>query len=401
VDAALLALNLLSFALFLYLVRGLLWMRRALPRLADVQATEGSGAVRVTVVVPARNEAPQVETAMRTLLAQDHHGLEVVAIDDRSEDATGPLLDELARQDARLQVVHVESLPDGWLGKNHACAQGARRATGEWLLFTDGDVLFQRDTLRRALAFAEAHRLDHLVVFPSLVADGLLERAFQVAFGLLLSLKARVWQLHRPGSAAYVGVGAFNLVRRAWYERVGGHGTLRLEVVDDLKLGLLLRRSGARQGALVSGGLLAVRWQTGLRASLAGLIKNAFAAAEWSWTQVALFVSGFVIVGLVPTATLIGSAAPVVQAVAASAWLGWTVLAAAAAYELSDGLGLEGLLFPLGCAGLVGVLLASAARATSRGGIQWRGTFYPLGPLRRACVRERDWPRAAAVGWEL
>ena len=399
-EASLLLASLASLAVLLYLVRGLLWVRRHLPRLTEVEPVPRTAWPRVSVVVPARNEAPQVETAVRSLLAQDYPSLEVVAIDDRSEDATGLLLDGLAAGDPRLRVVHVESLPDGWLGKNHACARGSDAASGEWLLFTDGDVLFGADALRRAVAFAEARDLDHLVAFPSFVTHGFFERAFVVAFGVLFSLKTRVWALPRPRSGAYVGVGAFNLVRRAVYERVGGHRAVAFEVVDDLKLGLVLRRSGARQGAVVSGGLLAVRWQSGLRASIGGLMKNAFAGAEWRWSMAAVFCACFAIVGVVPAATLLLPVALPVKAVATVAWLGWAILVGAAAYEVSDGLGLEGVAFPPACAALIGVVLASAAQATLEGGIKWRGTFYPLADLRRGCVRERDWPVSAAAGWQ-
>jgi glycosyltransferase involved in cell wall biosynthesis len=398
-DAGLLLLNAGSLLVLAYLANGMLWVRRRLPRLIEVEPSPRSDWPRVSVVVPARNEAPHVETAARSLLAQDYPNLEVVAIDDRSEDATGLLLDGLAAQDPRLRVVHIEHLPDGWLGKNHACARGAEVASGDWLLFTDGDVLFRADALRRSVALAEAYSLDHLVVFPSFVTHGFLERAFVVAFGVLFSLKTRVWALGRTRSRAYVGVGAFNLVRRDVYARVGGHRAVAFEVVDDLKLGLVLRRSGARQGAVVSGGLLAVRWQSGLRASLGGLMKNAFAGAEWRWSRAAVFCAGFAVVGVVPAATLAAPVSLYVKAVAAAAWLGWAILVGAAAYEVSDGLGVEGVAFPLASAALIGVVLASAARATLSGGITWRGTRYPLAHLRRGCVRERDWPVSRAVGW--
>ena len=378
-------------------VRGLV----SLETLGEVNAAEPAEWPRLSVIVPACNEASTLGPALATLLAQDYPNLEVVAIDDRSEDATGLLLDGLAAQDPRLRVVHIEHLPDGWLGKNHACARGAEVASGDWLLFTDGDVLFRADALRRAVAFAEAYGLDHLVAVPRFVTRGFLERAFVVAFCVLLSLKARVWALHRARSGAYIGAGAFNLVRREAYSRAGGHRTLALEVADDLKLGLVLRRSGARQGAVVSGGLLAVRWQNGLRASMGGLLKNAFAGAEWRWSMAAVFCSGFAVVGVVPAVTLLVPVALHVKVAASLAWLGWAVLVGAASYEVSDGLGLEGVAFPVACAALIGVVLTSAAQATVSGGITWRGTFYPLAALRRGCVRERDWPASAAVGWKL
>jgi hypothetical protein len=299
-------------------------------------------------------------------------------------------------------VVHVEKLPTEWLGKNHACHEGAARATGEWLLFTDGDVHFAPDALRRAVVFAEARRLGHLVAFPQLVAPGFLERAFVTAFGLLFNLKCRVWDLRRPGSSAYVGVGAFNLVAREPLRRVGGHRALAFEVVDDLKLGLILRRSGVRQGAVDAESLVWVRWQTGFRASLAGLLKNAFAGTEWSWRQALSLVVALGLLTLAPALALIlpGPALPGARALAALSLGGWMLLHGAVARGKADGNGLEGLLFPLAVVALMGVLLASASRATLTGGITWRGTRYPLADLRARCVRERDWPTRTAVGWD-
>src|SRR6185503_12704094 len=111
------------------------------------------------------------------------------------------------------------------------------------------------------------HRLGHVVASPHMRASGFWERAFVGSFALMASLKFRMWELRRPGTGAYIGVGAFNLVRREAYAAVGGHRTLALEVVDDVKLGLILRRSGVPQGVLDSDGLVQVRWQRGVLAS--------------------------------------------------------------------------------------------------------------------------------------
>lgn len=396
--------SLASLLVLLLLASGLLWVRYRLPRLPRVPAELPPGGrwPRLSVVVPARDEAPHVETAVRSLLGQDYPALEVVAVDDRSLDGTGAILDRLAAEDPRLVVVHVRELPPGWLGKNHACHEGAARASGEWLLFTDGDVHFAPDALRRAVAFAETRRLGHLVAFPQLVAHGFLERAFVTAFGLLFNLKCRVWDLRRPGSSAYVGVGAFNLVAREALRRVGGHRALAFEVVDDLKLGLILRRSGVRQGAVDAEALVWVRWQAGFRASLAGLLKNAFAGTEWSWRQALSLATALGLLTLAPAAALLlpAPAPPGVPALAAAALGGWMLLHGAVAHGKAGGSGLEGLLFPLAVVALIGVLLASALRASLTGGITWRGTRYPLVDLRAGCVRERDWPTRAAVGWD-
>ena len=125
-----------------------------------------------------------MEAAARALLALDYPALEVVAVDDRSTDATGRILDRLAASDPRLRVRHVSDLPPGWLGKNHAMAEGAASATGDWLLFTDADVHFAPDALKRSMAFALRHGLGHCVAFPHFVAPGFLERAFVTTFAV-------------------------------------------------------------------------------------------------------------------------------------------------------------------------------------------------------------------------
>jgi hypothetical protein len=382
------------------------WARLAALGLADRRAllrlppAPGAPAPPVSVVVPCRDEAASVERAMRSLLAQDVPGLRVVAVDDRSTDGTGAILARLAAADPRLEVVRVERLPEGWLGKNHACHAGALRAQGDWLLFTDADVVFAPDALRRALAAARAHRLGHLAVLPRFVAPGLLERAFVTAFAALLAPFVRVRDLRRPGTRAYFGVGAFNLVRREDYDRAGGHRRLALEVVDDVKLGLLLRRSGVAQGVADSGGLVQVRWQHGFVPSVLGLVKNAFAALEYRPGRAIAAGLGAAIAGAAPIALLLLGPDALSRALAGAA----IAIAAAhhgeAARRLSGASGAEGLLMPL-CTVLLGaVVLASAAAAWARGGVVWRGTHYPLERVRAGCLREDDLPPSAAVGWD-
>ncbi len=354
----------------------------------------------VTVVVPCRNEATGVERAMSSLLAQDLDGLRIVAVDDRSTDSTGELLAALAARDPRLEVVRVAALPDGWLGKNHACHAGAGRARGAWILFTDGDVVFAPDAIRRAVSAALVHGLGHLAVIPRFEAPGLLERAFVTSFAALLAPFVGVRELRRPGTRAFFGVGAFNLVRRDAYERAGGHARLPLEVVDDIKLGLLLRRSGVPQGVADSGGLLSVRWQHGFLPSMLGLVKNAFAALEYRPLRAVAAAAMGVAGGAVPIALLAAGPTPLVRALAAAA-LGIAILHhAEAARRLSGSSGVEGLLMPLCAVLLSAVVLASAVAAGVRGGVVWRGTHYPLDRVRAGCLREEDLPASGAVGWD-
>jgi hypothetical protein len=370
--------------------------RRAMLRL-DVDAP--GPLARVTVVVPCRDEAPAVESCVRSLLAQDLPGVHVVAVDDRSTDPTGAILERVAREDARLEVVRVASLPAGWLGKNHACAVGARRARGEWILFTDGDVVFEPDALRRALSLAVRRGLGHLAVVPRFVAPGFAERAFVAAFAALLSPAVGIWELPRAGTWAYFGIGAFNLVRRADYERAGGHARIALEVVDDVKLGLLLRRSGVPQGVADSEGRVSVRWQRGFVPSVLGLVKNAFSAVEYRLGVAAGAFAGGVLLGAAPVAAAVLGPGVAPRVLAGAALAAASVHVGISARRLARGSGAEGLLAPA-CALLLGaVVVASGLAARWRGAVVWRGTWYGLDEVRAGCLRADDLPAEGAVGW--
>jgi hypothetical protein len=397
-SAALTAVAALAGALWLLAALRGLALRRALePLPADPPAPPG-GWPLLSVVVPCRDEARAVEGAMGSLLAQDYPALEVVAVDDRSRDGTGEILDRLAARAPSLRVVHVAELPEGWLGKNHACHLGFRATRGALVLFTDGDVSFAPGALRAAAAYLLAHRLGHLVALPRLETGGGLERAFVSAFAALIGYLFRVADLRRPGTEAFVGVGAFNLVRREGYLAAGGHERLRLEVADDVKLGLLLRRSGVAQGAADGGGRVRVRWQAGLLASLGGLVKNAFAGLEYRWDLTLGLCALLALLGAGPLAALLGP--PPARALGLLALLAAAAIHGAAARRYCGGTGLEGLLAPLCALALAGVFLASAAVITARGAVVWRGTRYPLPALRAGCLRAASLPRDRAPGWD-
>jgi Glycosyl transferase family 2 len=349
----------------------------------------------LSVVVACRNEEAAVEETIASLAAQDYPGLEIIAVDDRSTDRTAATLLALAERTPCLRVVRVHELPAGWLGKNHALHLGQEDATGSLLLFTDADVVFSPGVLRRAVAWFIGQGLGHGVVLPRMVAPFFLERGFVAVFSLFFLAVLRLEDLHEAGTRAHVGVGAFNLVSSAEYRRVGGHRRLRLQVVDDVKLGLVLRRSGVRQGVIDSGGLVRVRWQEGLLATMKGLLKNFFAASDYRWDQTLVGVLVITIAAVMPAVALLaGTARPF----ALVAFLVGATLHGAVARRISDGTGLEGITVALVGLALALVGLASAILTTARGGVVWRDTRYSLRELRAACIREADWPPDRSPG---
>ncbi len=336
----------------------------------------------LSVVIAACNEEEKLPRTLRSLAAQDYPGpYEMIVVDDRSDDATGAILDDAARRDPRLHALHVRALPPGWLGKTHALWQGAHRAAGRWILFTDADIVFSPDCLRRAVACAEREGRDHLVVFFRLELRGFWEHVFGLCFTYLFHLRFRAWRVRDPKSKAYLGVGGFNLVRRDAYQAIGTHRALALEVADDMELGRRLKEAGFRADVLDAGNAVTVRWQEGLSGLMGGLIKNAYAGLNYSPVTTLSSVSLLLLTMVWPAAGLLLSRSRRARAGYALALAG--IVGTGAHHARRGGIPVGyALTLPFSPVLLVAVMLRSAYLTERRGGVTWRNTFYPLPLLR-------------------
>lgn len=353
---------------------------RRLKRLATLSAPTPVAWPRVSVVFAARNEAATIAAAVPTMLTLDYPDLEVIAVNDRSEDDTGALLDRLAATAPRLMVEHVRALPEGWIGKTHALHLGAARATGEWILFTDADIHFQPEVLRRAVAHARAQSLDHLAAVPQLSEHGhwlgICVNAFSVAFTVGL----RPWRIPDPRSPTHGGVGAFNLVRASTYRKMGGHEPLRLRPDDDIKLGKLMKAGGFSEFVL-GAGAISVSWYATMGEMIRGLTKNAYAGADYRFWVPPLGAAALLLGYLWPVVALFVTAGPVWWCYAGAVLL---MLAVGCDQpRFAGGRWWHGLFLPLGMAVFSYILLRSMAVTHWTGGVTWRGTFYPLRELKR------------------
>jgi hypothetical protein len=278
----------------------------------------------------------------------------------------------------------VSELPTGWLGKNHANWLGAQAASGELLLFTDADVVMAPGAVDRAVGSLQRGGWDHLAVAPRVVLPGALLSQFTLYFGILFSLYARPWAARNPRSRAHVGIGAFNLVRRDAYFACGGHERIRLRPDDDMKLGKLLKLGGFRQHFLNGNGAIAVEWYGSWREVRDGLMKNLFAGTGYS---VAATIAG----SLAQLALLAGPvlALPFGGALARGLNLGSCALLLMIGALCAPQFGTRrwggALLPPLALFG-AWLMWRSMLLALLRGGIDWRGTRYPLAALRRNIV---------------
>jgi cellulose synthase/poly-beta-1,6-N-acetylglucosamine synthase-like glycosyltransferase len=375
------SLALLTLALWLGAAWEVMRGNRRLPRLGRLDAPAPARWPKVSVVFAARNEGRTVGAAVPTMLALDYPDLELVAVDDRSEDDTGRVLDALAACEPRLRVDHVRALPPGWLGKNHALHHGAAQAAGDWILFTDADIHFAPDALRRAVAFAEAEGLDHLAATPRLHGSGAALGVCVAAFSLVFAMFLRPWRIADPRSAAHGGIGAFNLVRASAYRRLGGHGPIRLRPDDDIRLGQLMK-SGGRSAFALGADALSVAWYSSVGELVRGLTKNTYAGVDYRAWMILGGVAAHVLFFLWPLAAILFAPTGAERALAAAAVA--VMLAVAIDNTRFDGgRWWHGALFPLGLLVLDYVMLRSMVVTHWQGGITWRGTHYPLAELRR------------------
>jgi glycosyltransferase involved in cell wall biosynthesis len=373
-----------------------------MPSVADVSRPEWdrnpvlpSSNPRVSIIVPARNEEETIEQALQTLLALDYDNYEVIAVNDRSTDRTGEIMERISqnphpvaqnatRMGHPLRVIHHTELPPGWLGKTHAMWAAANHATGDWLLFTDADVMFKPDSVRRALAYAEAEPADHVVLFPRMIMKQPGEYMMIAFFQTMFMFGHRPWKVADPSTDDHMGVGAFNLVRRRVYDAVGTYEALRMEVLDDMKLGKIVKNAGFAQRNVFGGDLISIRWGHGAFGIVNNLTKNFFAVLSFqSWrTLLSAFGLAFINLGPFLGVWLAHGWARLPFAIALGSllliYIGMSWRSSVPPYYV--------LLHPVSTMLFIYTLLRSMFLTLRNDGIVWRGTKYPLEELRKGMV---------------
>src|SRR6202045_960919 len=365
-----------------------------MPKVADICRPEWdrkpvspSGNPRVSIIVPARNEEESIEQALTQLLALDYDNYEIIAVNDRSTDRTGEIMENLAAESSargQLRVIHHRELPKGWLGKTHAMWTATNQAAGDWLLFTDADVMFKPESLRRALAYAEAERADHVVLFPRMIMKRAGEYMTIAFFQTMFVFGHRPWKVADPRTRDHMGVGAFNLIRRTVYEAVGTYEALRMEVLDDMKLGKVVKNAGFAQRNVFGEDLISIRWARGAMGVVNNLTKNFFAVLSFQWwrTLISAFGLAFLNFGPFLGIFLAHGWARVPYAVALASifaiYIGMSWRSAVPPYYF--------LLHPVSTTLFIYTLLRSMILTLWNDGIEWRGTKYPLNELRKGMV---------------
>lgn len=358
---------------------------KLVPDLATIPAqTTPANNASVTVIVPAKNEAASIETTLRSLMQQDYAPIDVIAVNDRSDDATGSIMDRVAAEfPSKLRVIHIKQLPEGWTGKVHAMSLAASQAKHDWLLFTDGDVKFRKDSVRLTVAVAEEKKADHFVLIPTMEIHSIGEGMVMGFFQTVSVWVSRPWRVPDPAAKRdIVGIGAFNMIRRTSYQQIGGYEARPMEILEDMQLARAAKLGGLHSEVAFGRNLISIHWAVGVRGLVNAMTKNIFSgfgfhvwllliAALWELTF-AFFP--WLALG-VPYLRL-----PALATIAA-------MFAAYAIYRKQSGIQLTYLLLaPFAVLVFVYIMVKSMLVALKDGGVTWRGTFYPLAELRKRAV---------------
>lgn len=356
-----------------------------LPPLPSAGGAQASSRPAVSVIVPARDEAHNIERCVGSLVASDYPDFEVIVVDDRSADGTGAAARRVASGRARrLLVLDGAELPEGWFGKQWACWQGTAAARGELLLFTDADTVHDPTLLARSVAALAAERADCVTVIGRQIMDSFWERLVQPQVFMLLAVRyPRMGEhpLPRRRWRGAIANGQYLLFERGAYERLGGHQAVRYEAAEDLRLAQRLVREGGRLVVRYSYAGLGTRMYRGLGEVVAGWSKNMIPAGLQTvhpWlrpvTPLAMFVSGafaWLLPPVVLVATLLG---------AGGAMRGDLHLWAAVATVL--------------------LMLFWSGVSRRFGAPAWMGLLYPLGALVGHWILLRSWLGRRRVQWK-
>jgi len=245
----------------------------------------------VSVLVPARNEEQNIEACLRSLLGSEYHPIEIIVLDDHSEDRTYEIVRRICTGNPNLRVIRGEELPPRWNGKNWACHQLAQAAKGEWFLFTDADTRHNPGSISTALATALENRSDFVTALPGLInktwAEKIILPVIHFAFAVLMPYLLADYS---GKSRAAVGIGPFMFIRRKHYFACGGFESVKADILDDMALARRVKQCGGGISVIDGSSLVNVRFYTGFRQIWKGFSKNTFQAIGGS-PYVLLFLS--------------------------------------------------------------------------------------------------------------
>ncbi len=348
----------------------------------DESLDESGAWPKLSIVIPARDEAHTIEAAAQSLLKIDYPNIEIVFVNDRSADHTGKIMDQIAAENAKFKAVHIEELPENWLGKVHAMHRGVAQTSGDWILMTDADVHFSVKSLKKAISYCRKNNLDFLTVIPDLLTPTFGLQMMMAHLYHQASLFFNPKKLNEASHKVCYGQGAFLLFNRNIYEKSEGLEWLKMEVVDDTGFALMMRRAGAKMGAVSGRNEIQLEWYPSLRSMIKGLEKNAFAICQYSVPVVIGFTAMTWLIFLGFTLFPILTKSWSYATFSLSCLLIYMLAIDNQLKRLMHIRPMSMLTFPFYYVFFPFIVLRSAVLAMKRSGIQWRGNFYSLEQLK-------------------
>ncbi|MEK6555629.1 MAG: glycosyltransferase family 2 protein [Bdellovibrionota bacterium] len=377
------AVTFLGAVILLFLTYRIFFFLKQLKYLKDVNYGGARRWPLVSLVIPACNEQDTIQAALESLLKLNYPNYEIIAINDRSTDETGEIIRKLSLEDSRLKLVTIEELPVGWLGKLNALHVGAKMAQGEWILFSDADVHYSVDALKKAVSYAEDRQADFLAVSPSVTAPTKLLGAFLCQFMQQGSYTLNLNRIEDAKFSETIGIGAFNMARREWVEKIGGFQDIRLDVIDDGALAWKIKKAGGKTTFLSGVNELNLEWYKNFPALVRGLEKNAFAIFGYSLPRMLTFTVanwvGFCAAFIAP----FYSTSELILDFHLLSLVSFLLMSGVSLQVGSGMSGLYAFTLPLTWVFVPLISLRAAFLNLKAGGISWRGTFYPLFLIRR------------------
>ncbi|TYS61371.1 glycosyltransferase [Sutcliffiella horikoshii] len=379
----------LYLAIFTFLFWFAVWLdakigMSKITKIEDVQENTSlhSRGRLLSVIVAAKDEEKHIEASLVSQFQQTYANIEWIIVNDRSTDGTGTIINRMAKTEPRMKCIHIEHLSEGWLGKNNALYEGYLQSKGEYILFTDADIIFKKDTILKAMTYFQNQKLDHLTLAPNLKGSSFWTNAFVSFFLFGFGYFKRPWKSNDPKSKSAIGIGAFNLLTRNAYEEIGTHRNIKMRPDDDLMLGRQIKEAGKKQHLALALTHLEVEWYPDLRSALVGLEKNTFAGLFYSYFMVLFAISGLFLSQLFPFIALIVTTGTT-QLIFLLSILMLFLAYNQTANKMAKGANIYLTVFPI----TVLLFIYSIARATIltlyRGGIIWRGTFYSIKQLKK------------------
>lgn len=345
-------------------------------------------APRASVVIPARNEARNIADCLRSVLCSTYAPLEVIVVNDHSTDGTGDIARAIAAEDQRVRVIDNTDLPSGWFGKQWACSQGARMATGDILIFVDADTRIAPDLIVRSVNGMLRTSADLYSVVGRQEMHTFWERMIQPQIFNVLATRYGGTETVNGSRHAYdkIANGQYLMIRRGAYDELGGHGLVRTYVAEDLMLAQKFFAAGRKTVLVIGWDQLATRMYTSLGELVAGWRKNVYAggrhAVPGGRVGQALFSLVLPIpalMQLVPVLVLIASVLGLISP-GIALWSGMVTLVLLAwwvfIYRVNGQSKWYALLFPIGAAAMLYILLSAVSRGDS---VAWKGRQYTSG----------------------